>query len=553
MCAAEKGNDGREIVGVAKKVASDGVLLDKVAYDIRSRIYVSYLLCTSIVSLIPVIPYVISKEAYKKRHKVWAAISVEVFRHTRTILVFGLLFTKAFTFILSKYPNLLGPNFFIKNKDLAVLFLAVSCTLPLLVIEGILHYLNVYDEVTKNKCSVSDVLISQSFLGDISRGLPALLCYQEHTGPLGIKSKNTNYWFDVVYEVYLYCTSYILVVPGCCALLSEYLRRKDKKVALYVVKMLAVSSHVILINSIFIGTILYCILSSCGKFLHVGKGDALESHVSMAFVYGIFISSFIFLLAMAFFYYEISTVNSKRTDITSSLEVSDEIAGLVLKFGLLTVAVSSICSLFRTKTKLREMCIKYPKTEFAYDLVRRVVGAVLILPACFLQLSELCMNRGNKKFAAIASRARLFSEIFLGNVLCFFLVSAAMFCTPAASKALNLASPTVIAFASAVALSCVIEVAAVLTDLLFTSKEIAYSRKEYVSVVLRDKELDYKISKFGIINLISSAIIHITYDKSAKKETANGNVDAKQVDVCDMLSHVSPMAVVSVNKSRSVA
>ncbi|MEH0831681.1 hypothetical protein R4I06_03760 [Anaplasma bovis] len=541
------------MVGVVRKVASDGVLLDKVAYDIRSRIYICYLLCTSIVSLVPIIPYVISKEAYKKRHKLWAAISVQIFRHTRTVLVFGLLFTKAFTFILEKYPNFLGPNFFIKNKDLAILFLAMSCTLPLLVIESVFHYLNVYDEVTKNKCSVSDVLISQSFLGDISCGLPALLCYQERTGPLGIKSKNTNYWSDVVYEVYLYCTSYILVVPGCCALLAEYLRRKDKKVALYVVKMLAVSSHVILINSIFIGMILYWILSSCGKFLHVGKANALDSHVSMAFIYGIFISSFIFLLAMAFFYYEISTVNSKKTDITNSLEVSDEIAGLVLKFGLLTVAVSSICSLFRTKTKLREKCIKYPKTEFAYDLVRRIVGAVLVLPACFLQLSELCVNRGNKKFAAIASRARLFSEIFLGNVLCFFIASTAIFCTPAARKALNLASPTVIAFASAVALACVVEVAAVLADLFFTSKEIAYSGKEYVSVVLRDKELDYKISKFGIINLISSAIIHVAYDKGSQRGTANISADAKHSDISDMMSSViSPMAVASVYRSRSV-
>lgn len=73
-------------------------------YDVRSRIYTAYMLCSSVLCVVPIIPYYISKELYRRGRMVGAAVSMELFLCLRSVLAIELIFAKVLLIAFKNIP-----------------------------------------------------------------------------------------------------------------------------------------------------------------------------------------------------------------------------------------------------------------------------------------------------------------------------------------------------------------------------------------------------------------------------------------------------------------
>ena len=486
---------------------------DEKAYDLRSRIYTCYVLCTSMLCLVPIVPYYVSKELYKRGHKKGAAISMEIFKYSHCMLVFTLVFTKVILFLLKIRPALLD-NFFVKNQDLAVIVAAVLCATPVFCFVIAVRYYSVYDEVKTTGCSVVDALLAKSYLSDLLEGVPALICYTGSKGPLYTTESmpyRKQYGADIAYDIFIYSTSYLLVLPSCFALLCKLFLKKRKRTAFSVSRFLGVSAHVLLSNTI----VIYAITLMLDRFLS-GTTSVVRlraDSASMALLSGVFISSFILFVAVAFCYYE---MNDHIYD--SSREISDNIARSVLRFGLLTVAVSCVCDPFRTRAKLLSKGWECEKKRFAYSVFRRVISAVLLVPAVFWKISCALRASGKTKTSAIAKRAWVYSEIFLDNFVVFTSVFFGVCSTLLKEQVHAYSAGRSSALVGLVCSTCFLLVAAV-QDFIEISNRVHFGSKarRWEDVIMSDNELETRITSMGALHLVASYIIHAADSLLGKK------------------------------------
>ena len=497
---------GRRRVGVIRAHENDP-RLDEKAYDLRSRIYTCYVLCTSMLCLVPIVPYYVSKELYKRGHKKGAAISMEIFKYSHCMLVFTLVFTKVILFLLKRKPSLLD-NFFVKNQDLAVIVAAIMCATPVFCFVVIVRYYSVYNEVKTTGCSVVDALLARSCLTDVSEGVPVLICHTGDKGPLFIsesKPYKRRYGADLIYDIYIYSTSYLLVLPSCFALLCKLFLEKKNRMALSVSRLLGVSSHVLLSNTIVICAIA---LMFDWFFSSTSLVKLPADSAGIALLSGVLVSALILFAAVTFCYYEIS-----KNIYDSSKEISDSIASSVLKFGLLTVAVSCVCDVFRKRAKLLNRGWECEKGKFRYDAFRRVFSAVLLIPAIFWQISDtLSKVDGNKKAYAIAKRAWVYSEIFLDNFLVFSLVFYGVFSALIKLKVVYRHSVGGAAVLVGLVSAACFTFAAAVHDFLevYSRVSLGNSREEkWENIVIHDDMLEYQISNAGVLHMVASGIIHV--------------------------------------------
>ena len=469
------------------------------AYDVRSRIYTAYMLCSSVLCVVPIIPYYISKELYRRGRMVGAAISMELFLCLRSILAIELIFAKILLIAFKKYPNLLK-GFFIPHLDLAVLFLASVCTIPLSIISMTWRYYCVYDMVKSTRCSVCYALLEQSYLRDIVYGMPALVSYSGRSGPFftheNVQRKRI-YDGDVAYEVYLYCTSYLLLLPACIALLCNYFYRKRRKTAMSVMRALSALSHVLLVNIVLVATVAYIAFLQVGSPSLMGlRGDP----ISIAALVGILSSVAILTGATAFCCYLV-----RKGACSLDLEVPDNIARSVLKFGILTTAVCNICELFVIREELKDRNTAYSGNRFAYEIFFRMVTSILMLPACFAQLSSELYAAGKRKASAIADRACLFSEILLTNILVLGALFTGVLHIPCFNSVVH--NPTCVAFLAALAVSGAIAVIAVIRDVLYITRKSGREGIGWENVVLYNARIESSVASFGLLNLMTQGAI----------------------------------------------
>ncbi|MFV9838842.1 MAG: hypothetical protein AB8U44_02335 [Aaplasma endosymbiont of Hyalomma asiaticum] len=495
---------GRRKVGVIRAHENDP-RLDEKAYDLRSRIYTCYVLCTSMLCLIPIVPYYVSKELYKRGHKKGAAISMEIFKYSHCMLAFTLVFTKVILFLLKRRPTLLD-NFFVKNQDLAVIVAAVMCATPVLCFVVIVRYYSVYNEVKTTGCSVVDALLARSCLTDVSEGVPVLICHTGDKGPLFIsesKPYKKRYGADLIYDIYIYSTSYLLVLPSCFALLCKLFLEKKKRMALSVSRLLGVSSHVLLSNTI----VICAIALMFDRFFSATSLVKLRADsAGVALLSGVLVSALILFVAVTFCYYEIS-----KNIYDSSREISDSIASSVLKFGLLTVAVNCVCDIFRKKAKLLSRGWECEKNRFRYDAFRRMFSATLLVPAIFWQISDALLKvYGNKKASAIARRAWVYSEIFLDNFLVFSLVFYGIFSALTKFKVVHHHSIGGSAVLVGLISSAGFIVATAVHDFLAISYRVHLGNRErrWENIVINDDKLECQISNAGVLHMVTSGVIH---------------------------------------------
>ncbi|MGN7678792.1 MAG: hypothetical protein ACTJLL_03495 [Anaplasma sp.] len=482
---------------------------ERVAHDLRNRVYAAYMLCSSMLCIVPIIPYCMSKELYKRKHFRSAAVSMEVFLFLRSILTIGLVFVKILLIMNSKYPHVLN-GFFIANADVAVLFLATMCTLPLVVVSMGWRYYWVHEMVKNTQCGVVHALLEQSYLRDVLRGMPSLVSYNGDHGPFFINEKvagrrgRRDNCGVIVYESYLYCTSYLTLLPACIGLLCTYFHYKNKKTALSVTSTLGVLSHVLVINVLLVFVICYSVLPNMHSDTVLGlHGDP----IGISVLTGVFVSVFILILAIIFCYYASTKGEQNPFD---GLEVPHNVARTVLKFGILTAAVCNICELFSIRERLRQEGKLYPRSQRAYDIFFYTISSLLILPACFAQLALELRTRGYEKAAAIADRMHLFSEIFLTNVLLIgALVIGVLNASPEAASG-GVYSPTSMGFICAIVASVAILIIAGAYDVSCAFEKVLSDKSKetsWHSVVLSDSGLKHAVSSFGILNSLARGVI----------------------------------------------
>ncbi|ASI47869.1 hypothetical protein AOV_03510 [Anaplasma ovis str. Haibei] len=484
------------------------------AYDVRSRIYTAYMLCSSVLCVVPIIPYYISKELYRRGRMVGAAISMELFLCLRSVLAIELIFAKILLIAFKKYPTLLQ-GFFIPHLDLAVLFLASMCTIPLSIISMTWRYYCVYEMVKSTQCGVCHALLEQSYLRDIVYGMPALVSYSGRSGPFFTHEnvqRRRIYDGDVAYEVYLYCTSYLLLLPACMALLCNYFYRKRRKAAMSVVRVLSALSHVLLVNIFLVATVAYIAFLQVGSPSLMGlRGDP----ISIAALVGILSSVAILTGATAFCCYLV-----RKGACSLDIEVPDNIARSVLKFGILTTAVCNICELFVIREELKDRNTAYPWDKFAYEIFFRVVTSILMLPACFAQLSSELYTVGKRKASAIADRACLFSEILLTNILVLGALFTGVLHIPCFSSVVS--NPAYVGFLAALAVSGAIAVIAVIRDVLYITRRSRGEGIGWENVVLYGARIESSVASFGLLNLMAQgtiSLILLILGKAESRET----------------------------------
>ncbi|MDB1135183.1 hypothetical protein [Candidatus Anaplasma sp. TIGMIC] len=493
-------NVERKDVGFVYAKSNDPSL-DEKAYDMRNRIYACYILCTSILCLVPVVPYYVSKELYKRGYKRSAAVSMEVFQYSHCALTFSLIFTKVIILLLRYYPGLLD-NFFIKNRDLSILTLAAMCAVPVVIFVAVMRYIMAADVVKTTGCSMVEALLARSYLADITQGLPALVCYAGENGPLYTRESTAykkRYGADIVFDVYLYGTSYLCVLPACFALLCRFFYNKKKRTALSVARVLGVSSHVLITNTL-VASLVILVLQWCVDT--VTAAGLYADNTGIALLGGVLVSSVLLFVSVAFCYHEISS-----NVYDGSTEVSDRIAFSVLQFGLLTAAVNCVCSLFRTRAQLKDKGLVYPTDWFIRDLVRRIVSAVLLLPACFLQISSVHIEHDRRRVAAIAKRTYLYSELFLGNLVVFSLMFYALVNLAAALGQFSSAISAQHGLLLGVIASVIMLVFAIAHDFCEVKCKTALNGKKWQEVILEDEDLERCLSNMGVINLLVTAIV----------------------------------------------
>ncbi|WP_041651134.1 hypothetical protein [Anaplasma centrale] len=499
-CANEPpmGTSSQEaVVGCAR----DATLDEERAYDVRSRIYTAYMLCSSMLCVVPIIPYYISKELYRRGKMLGAAISMELFLCLRSVLTIELILVKILLIAFKKYPSLLR-GFFIPHTDLAVLFLASMCTIPLSIISMTWRYYCVYEMVKNTKCSVCHALLEQSYLRDIVYGMPALVSYSGRSGPFFTHEnvqRTKVYNGDVAYEIYLYCTSYLLLLPACIALLCNYFYHKRKQTAMSVVRVLSALSHVLLVNAFLVATMAYVAFLQVESPSFMGlRGDP----ISIAALVGMLSSVAILMGTTAFCCYLV-----RRETRCLDLEVPDDIARSVLKFGILTAAVCNICALFVAKEELRDRKAAYPGDKFAYDVFFHVVTSILMLPACFAQLASELRAAGKRKPSAIADRTCLFLEILLTNVLVLGALFTGVLHAPFFCGVVH--NPTYTGFLAALVVSGAILVIAVMCDVLRVAKKSKEEEIGWEDVALCDAYIRSRVANFGLLNLIAQGVIRL--------------------------------------------
>lgn len=468
-------------------------------YDVRSRIYTAYMLCSSVLCVVPIIPYYISKELYRRGRMVGAAVSMELFLCLRSVLAIELIFAKVLLIAFKKYPTLLN-GFFIPHLDLAVLFLASMCTIPLSIISMTWRYYCVYEMVKNTQCGVCHALLEQSYLRDIVYGMPALVSYSGCSGPFfaheNVQRKKI-YDGYVAYEVYLYCTSYLLLLPACMALLCNYFYHKRRKTAMSVVRALSALSHVLLVNIFLVATIAYIAFLQVGSPPLMGlRGDP----ISIAALVGILSSVAILMGATAFCCYLV-----RKGACSLDLEVPDNIARSVLKFGILTTAVCNICELFVIREEFRDSKTAYLGSKFAYEIFFRVITSVLMLPACLAQLSSELYAAGKRKASAIADRVCLFSEILLTNILVLGALFTGVLHIPCLNSVVK--NPTYVGFLAALVVSSAILVIAVVCDALYITRKSGEGGIGWENAVLYDARIESSLANFGLLNLMARGTI----------------------------------------------
>ncbi|MCU7611832.1 hypothetical protein OC188_03910 [Anaplasma capra] len=480
------------------------------AYDLRSRVYTAYMLCSSILCVLPLIPYYISKELYKRGKIAGAAASMELFLCLHSSLTRGLICIKLLLVIFRKYPHLLA-DFFIPHSDLAILFLAAMCTIPLSIITMTWRYYSVYVMVMETKCSICHALLEQSYLRDILYGMPALVSYSGYSGPF-FTSENVKrakvYDGDVAYEVYLYCTSYLLILPACLALLCNYLYRERKKTAMSVVRVLSALSHVLLVNTFLIATIAYFALL---RFERVLLFAGLRSDpVSVAALVGVLSSVAVLIVATAFCCY------SAYGESAVNPEVPDNVARSALKFGILTAAVCNVCALFVAREKFKDRRIPYSGGKFAYDIFFCVTASLLMLPACFSQLSSELYALGHRKLSAIAGRTCLLLEILFTNTLVLGSLLTWMLYMPYFGGIAH--DPAGVGFLAALAVSGTVLAAAVVYDSLYVVRALKKRATNWEDTILYDKCAKRNVANFGLLNLVARGVIFMILLILGKRE-----------------------------------
>ena len=505
LAARENLNGSEEVAASVEHEARRGPVVravgDEKEYDLKNRIFICYILCTSILCAVPLVPYLVSKELYKRGRRTGAAISMEVFMLSHCMLTFSLVFIKVLHFLNKTYGNFLS-GFFITNRDLAILALGVMCAFPVLCFVLAIRYSIVYDMVKTRNYSVVEALLSRSYLSDVSRGIPALVCYTGRSGPLLIREngrKRKRYGADIFFDVYIYSTSYLLVLPSCLALLCDFFQRKKKRTAMAVTRVLAVSAHMLLTNVLVVSAVTY-VLEKFYKHIVFVKLHA--DSASIALLNGIIVSSLILAVAVVYCYWEIGAKEYGHPE-----EISDDVARSVLKFGILTVCVNCVCSLFRDRAELSGRGFKYGKKRFVHELVRRITDALFIVPALFWQLSNVFRNSNRKMLAAVANRACLYTEIFLGNLLIFSLGLYAVAQIPAMSILLPLTAFQTCIFLGSIITSVVV-FGAIARDLY--GVRTAMSKDErWEDVVWLNEQLSNTVSNFGVLNLIAAGLLSI--------------------------------------------
>ena len=472
---------------------------DEKEYDLKNRIFICYILCTSILCAVPLVPYLVSKELYKRGRRTGAAISMEIFLLSHCMLTFSLVFMKVLHFLNKTYGNFLN-GFFITNRDVAILTLGVMCALPVLCFVLAIRYWIVHDMVKTQNYSVAEALLSRSYLSDVSCGIPALVCYTGRSGPLLMREhgrRKKRYGADIFFDVYIYSTSYLLVLPSCLALLCDFFQRKQKRTAMAVSRVLAVSAHMLLTNVLVVSAVTY-ILEKFYKNIVIVKLHA--DSASIALLNGIVVSSVILAIAVVYCYWEIGAKEYEHPE-----EISDDVARSVLKFGILTVCINCVCSLFRDRAELSGKGFKYGNKRFARELVRRITDALFVVPALFWQLSNVCRDGNHKILAAIASRASLYTEIFLGNLAIFSLVLYAVAQIPAVNGILPLTAFQTCVFLGLV-ITALLVVGAMGRDLYGVCIAAAEGEggERWEDVILRNERLRNSVSNFGILNLVTA-------------------------------------------------
>ncbi|WP_249548855.1 hypothetical protein [Anaplasma phagocytophilum] len=502
---AGKGKSKTRTVRVYSARKDKTFRLDEETYDLRNRIYVCYILCTSVLCVVPVLPYYVSKELYKRGYRRGAAISMELFLYSHCLLSFTLVSTQVVLFLLRGHPSLLD-GFFVRHKDLAVLLLAVMCALPAFLLVIIVRYARICSIVKTTGCSLIDALLERSYLTDVTHGVPVLLCYTGDYGPLftheSVKSKR-NCGVDLVLDIYLYSTSYLLMLPACFGLLCDFFLQQKKRVALSVCRVLGVTAHVLLINTVIIATITF-ILGKCS--INIALIKLYADAASTALLNGVLISAFIVMLTGVFCYYEISN----NTYACATEEVPDEVARSVLKFGLPTLGLYFVCDLFRIRATRKERGCEYNRYDFVIDVIHRVMQAFLILPIPFLYIAS--NMQGRRRVAAVLQRTGVYLEVFLENFILFSLVFCGILQIPAVA---NLCPPTL-----CVPLGCMVSILVLVIAAgwdLYHTRKVCKSRGEKLEdVVLNNEFLKDQLSNFSIFNFVASRVISLIFKEDAR-------------------------------------
>lgn len=529
-------NKSKEVAGFVESDANKKMIIcpvgDEKEYDLKNRIYICYILCTSILCAVPLVPYLVSKELYKRGRRTGAAISMEIFLVSHCTLTFSLVFIKVLHFLNKTYNNFLN-SFFIANKDVALLTMGVMCAFPVLCFVLAIRYSIVHDMVKTQNYSVVDALLSRSYLSDVSCGIPALVCYTGRSGPLLIRENGRNrkrYGADIFFDVYIYSTSYLLILPSCLALLCDFFQRKKKRTAMAVSRVLAVSSHMLLTNVLVISAVTY-VLEKFYKNIVFVKLHA--DNASIALLNGIIVSSIILLAAVVYCYWEIGAKEYEHSE-----EISDDIARSVLKFGILTICINCVCSLLRDRAELSGKGFKYGKGRFVRELVRRITDALFVIPALFWQLSNVCRSRNYGRFAAVANRVCLYTEIFMSNMAILSLGLYAIVQIPTVNVVLPFTAFQTCIFLGSIITSLFVA-GAIARDLYGVLTEISKGVKRWEDVVLQNEKLRDSVSSFGILNLIVSRL----FSRRDRRKSADC-ADMPEEEVSSIINEVeSPMSV----------
>ncbi|QLL66480.1 hypothetical protein O998_01090 [Anaplasma phagocytophilum str. Norway variant1] len=502
---AEKGKSKTRTVRVYSAKKDKTFRLDEETYDLRNRIYVCYILCTSVLCILPVLPYYVSKELYKRGYRRGAAISMELFLYSHCLLSFTLVVTQIVLFLLKGHPRLLD-GFFVHNKDLAVLLLAVMCALPAFLLVVIVRYARICDIVKSTGCSLVDALLKRSYLTDITHGVPVLLCYTGDYGPLftheSVKDRR-DCGADLVLDIYLYSTSYLLMLPACFGLLCDFFLQQKKRSALSVCRVLGVTAHVLLINTVVIAAITFLL----GKFsINIALIKLCADATSTALLNGVLFSAVIMVIAGIFCCYEISN----NTYACSTEEVPDGVARSVLKFGLPTIGLYFVCDLFRIRATRKNRGCEYNKYDFVVDVVHRIMQAFLLLPVPFLYIAN--NMQGRRRVAAVLQRTGIYLEVFLENFILFSLFFYGILQIPAVANFF----PSTLCIPLGCVTSILVLVIAAVCDLYHTRKVCRSQGEKAEDVVLNNEFLKDQLSNFSIFNFVASCVISLIFKEDAR-------------------------------------